>query len=452
MHWIDIILPEPETHQELDTLLNQAAEKTRALEQIQQRDGLDNVSVVKQMAQVGGLLFQAVQAFDPAAFDPDPAKAAWQVPDLGDPEHDRLVGFHLVVGGAWPFLPWTWLHNGLGFLLEKHPIVTSESGSSLPSGTDGRPWMQRCRRAEFLVDDQGASSLAGTLDQLRPEDLTAPEFLFVPGHTDDKVRRMIYREAEAIEGALAATDLGEPLARLRVPQNPVTPVQLKELSLAFQAMHFAGSVSQPASGAENGRNSWLDSMIDDLNAPSETDLEAAMGIEGEVLGVDPITSLLDDVSQRYEQEQLAGGHGYEKNSIEQGAQGMARFSGGSGGDTAQGSSPWLLEDGPVEPESLGKAGGIPPLVYSNSYCALPELGRRFIAAGASTFIGPVAPLFSRPARIFSGYCYQALGEGWCAGAAVWQAALQCRRELSADHPAWLSYGVHGYGSLSLQYL
>ena len=60
--------------------------------------------------------------------------------------------------------------------------------------------------------------------------------------------------------------------------------------------------------------------------------------------------------------------------------------------------------------------------------------------------------FSRPARIFAGYCYKALGEGWCVGAAVWQAGQACRQELGEDHPAWLSYGLQGYGSLALQYL
>ncbi len=95
---------------------------------------------------------------------------------------------------------------------------------------------------------------------------------------------------------------------------------------------------------------------------------------------------------------------------------------------------------------------MPPLVFSNSFCALPELGHRFIHSGASTFIGPVVPLFSRPARIFAGYFYQALGEGWSAGAAVWKAAQDCRAEFGDEHPVWLSYGVQGYGTLALPYL
>ena len=62
------------------------------------------------------------------------------------------------------------------------------------------------------------------------------------------------------------------------------------------------------------------------------------------------------------------------------------------------------------------------------------------------------PLFSRPARIFAGHFYQALGGGWNAGAAVWKAAGACRQEFGKKHPVWLSYGTQGYGSLALPYL
>ena len=62
------------------------------------------------------------------------------------------------------------------------------------------------------------------------------------------------------------------------------------------------------------------------------------------------------------------------------------------------------------------------------------------------------PLFSRPARIFAGYFYQALGAGWGVGAATWRAARDCRAEFGEEHPVWLSYGVQGYGNLALPYL
>ena len=453
MRWIDIILPEPATHRKLDSLMAKASSQLDGLELIQQRDGLDNITVVEQMAKVGRLLFQGVTAVDSEAFHPASVQGGCSVPPLADKEHDELVGYHLVVPPCWTHLPWNWLHNGVGFLLGKNPIVTSGLVSSLPAGALLRPWMQRCRRAEFLVDDEGANNLAGILDQLRPHDQSAPEFLFVPGHTEERIRRMIYREGEAITSALDGTNLARPLAKVQIPHNPITPGQLSGMSLTYQALHFAGPVSYAATGSEEDQPDWMDQLAEDLNAPADGVLESTFGLEGEVLGVDPITSLLDDVCDRYDQEQLAGHHSYQEDALQMGGRNIAGHGQpGEEGNRNGASSPWLLDDGPVEPESLGRAGGVPPLVYSNSYRALPQLGQRFIDAGASTFIGPVVPLFSRPARIFSGYCYQALGEGWCAGAAVWKAAQNCRRELGEEHPAWLSYGVHGYGTLALQYL
>jgi hypothetical protein len=83
---------------------------------------------------------------------------------------------------------------------------------------------------------------------------------------------------------------------------------------------------------------------------------------------------------------------------------------------------------------------------------VPELGSRFVRAGTSTFVGPLVPLYSSPARLYAGHLYRGMGRGWCAGAAAWWAAAECRRQLGSEHPAWLSYGVLGFGSLSLQYL
>lgn len=455
MRWIDIILPEPQTHQKLDSLLEQAVTEGKILEQIQNRDGLDNIHVVDQMAKIGQLLFQGVMSFQPKAFNDDGADVGHPTPGLGDPDHDQLVGFHLVVDSQWPLLPWQWLHNGVGFLLEKHPITCAERGSQLPTGRSSRPWMQRCQRADYLVDEEGGTDLSSTLDQMHPTGASEPEFLFVPGHTDRQIRRMIYREAEAMEMALNHTTLPRPLAKIHIPSDPVTPYQLSSLSLTYQALHFAGPVSQALESSQAGQPDWMDKMIEDLDAPVEDELESTVGLEGEVLGVDPITSLLDDVSDSYEEKQLMGQSSQQgSNALNSGEsqQRSASSPTGSGNESSGGKGNWLLADGPVEPENLGRSLGIPPLVYSNSYCALPQLGRRFIAAGASTFIGPIVPLFSRPARVFSGYCYQALGEGWCAGAAVWKAAQNTRSELGKEHPAWLSYGVHGFGSLALHYL
>jgi hypothetical protein len=450
MRWIDIILPAPGMHQELDTLLDKARTAWQGLAEFQARDGLDNVSVVRHLGLVGETLFKAVTAWNEQAFSPGIDRFGSLVPDLADSEHDQLVGFHLVVSPEREYLPWNCLHNGLEFLLVQHPIVTSALPSAIPTGSETRPWMQRFLRAGFLVDDLGETTLRGTLDQLRPAGLASPEFLFVPGHTSDKIRRMIFREGEAIEAAVKGTTLARPLARFHIPSTPITPGELSGMSLAYQALHFAGPVSHPAAQEELEQPDWMDTLVEDMSGAKERALEDAMGIEGEVLGVDPITSLLDDVEQRFEQTQLAGGYAAASQAQPSGSTGDSRgATSGSGGNSG---SPWLLPDGPIEPEKLGQGGGIPPLVYSNSYQAMPQLGQRFLAAGASTFIGPVIPLFSRPARLFSAYCYEALGDGWCAGAALWRASRSCRQELGKEHPAWLSYAAHGYGSLALQYL
>jgi hypothetical protein len=152
------------------------------------------------------------------------------------------------------------------------------------------------------------------------------------------------------------------------------------------------------------------------------------------VGVDQITAMLDEISERAERPGVRPPrHAF--------------------GSASAGREPsWLLDDGPVAPEQFGHGLGLPPLVFSNSHCALNELGARFHRAGASTVVGPVAPVFSRPARHFAGHFYQALGAGWCAGAAVWSASRALRDDLGAEHPGWLSYGLQGFGSLSLQYL
>jgi hypothetical protein len=274
--------------------------------------------------------------------------------------------------------------------------------------------------------------------------------LFVPGHTDRRLRRLIYREAEVIQGALEIGCHGEVLARMDVEPDPITPSDLCERGFLYQALHFAGPTSLPATPNDARGEYWMNQLIDDTGDLADDAFESRVGLEGEVLGVDPITSLLDDITSRYDL------HGMSE-TVPARSSSQNRQTSGSSGSSGPATPPttrhtWLLEDGPVDPENLGRGGMLPPLVFSNSFCALPELGRRFTRAGASAFVGPVVPLFSRPARIFAGYFYQALGEGWGVGAAVWKAARDCREEFGAGHPAWLSYGVQGYAVLALPYL
>jgi hypothetical protein len=320
--------------------------------------------------------------------------------------------------------------------------------------------MQRLTRACFLVGEGGGTSLQDTIHQLRPVGTSRPEMLFVPGHTDRERRKLIYREAELIEGALEHGFQGETLINLDLPLQPVTPSDLVKQGLQYQAIHFAGPTSKPARASDTFGEYWMNRLIEETTLPDARELDDALGLEGEVLGVDPVTSLLDDIVERYENSPRpldpatvpASGYSSASGGQDEGASGPShpgsvnplsrKTSGGS----------WLLDDGPVHPENLERGGILPPLIFSNSYQDLPALGHRFIRAGASTFVGPLVPLFSRPARTFAGYFYGALGRGWCAGAALWHAAQDCRHDLGAEHPAWLSYGVQGTGQIALQYL
>lgn len=442
MRWFDIILPEPGTDQALDQALCEAAALATGYPQIQARDGLDAAGLVPLMEQVGQRLFAAVTAAVPRAFDRTRRVATLDSPAVGDASHDALVGFHLVVDAAWLGLPWTWLHNGLSFVFEQHPLCASLRPAALPSQPALRPWMQRQVRAGFLVGAGGAQDLRAIRDQLQSPGARLPELLFIPGHSDPQMRRLIYREAESIAEALVGGMAGRPLAQVEVPVDAVTPGLLCDQNVAYQVLHFAGPTSAPARHDDTLGEYWMNRLLEETSFPDDESLAEALGCEGEVLGVDPITSLLDDVCESRDRRaaQATG-------RLQSGRRTDDTGPGGSSGATA-----WLLDDGPVAPEILGRRGQLPPLVFSNSWCAVPELGARFVRAGASTFVGPLVPLFSRPARLYAGHLYAGMGRGWCAGAANWLAAAECRRELGREHPAWLSYGVLGFGSLALQYL
>jgi hypothetical protein len=440
MRWIDIILPEPGTDQALDRGLAEVEALAARFPALQQRDGLDAASLLPLMEQCGRCLFGHLTRAVPRAFDPAGRAATLDLLDLGERDHDALTGFHLVVDGAWLGLPWSWLHNGLNFVLEQHPLCASLRPAALPPAPAQRPWMHRQVRAGFLVGDGGAQNLRAIRDQLLTPDARLPELLFVPGHTDPQMRRLIFREAEVIADALAGGVAGRPLARVEVPSGAVTPGLLCEQNMAYQILHFAGPVSAPARHDDTLGEYWMNRLLEESSFPDDERLAEALGCEGEILGVDPVTALLDNVCEQHDHRSARVAAGL-------------RADAGEGAPSAprRGSS-WLLDDGPVAPETLGRSAQLPPLVFSNSWCAVPELGARFVRAGASTFVGPLVPLFSRPARLYAGHLYAGLGRGWCAGAAAWLAAANCRRELGPEHPAWLSYGVLGFGSLALQYL
>ncbi|MBK7672019.1 MAG: hypothetical protein IPJ24_11690 [bacterium] len=444
MRWYDIILPEPGTDQVLDQSLAEAAALAARFPQVQARDGMDALGLMPLMEETGRCLFTALTRAVPHAFDRSRRAATLDAPAVGETVHDALAGFHLVVDACWLGLPWGWLHNGLNFILEQHPLCASLRPAALPPEQARRPWMQRQVRAGFLVGDGGAQDLRSVRDQLQSPGARLPELLFIPGHTDPRMRRLIYREAEMIAEALGAGVAGRPLARLEVPVDAVTPRHLCDQNVAYQILHFAGPTSAPARHDDTLGEYWMNRLLEEASYADDDQVAEAFGCEGEILGVDPVTSLLDDICENHGRQAAHASAG-----LHAGGNGAAATAGPA---AHGGSAAWLLDDGPVSPEILGQRGQLPPLVFSNSWCAVPELGARFVRAGASTFVGPLVPLYSRPARLYAGHLYAGMGRGWCAGAAAWQAAARCRQELGRGHPAWLSYGVLGFGSLALQYL
>ncbi len=423
MRWIDISLPPTGECPDLDAQLAIARDLQTSLSALQEREGLDSPAVVQAMLVAGQALFAGVTSRDPEAFKPASGRAGGRVPASRRPEVDRLDGYHLVGDATQVGLPWHWLHNGVEFLLARSPICAGIHGSRVPEADPPRLWMQRYSEALF-------AQAAGERGVGAGEPAVTPEILFVPGHGDDAIRRLMFREADAIETSLRGGL--RPLARLRIP-GAVTPGLLAARAMLYQALHFTAPTSQAPEVSHAGENSWLAGLIAGAGVPGAEAIDTMVGMELDVVGVDPVDAVLDHVFERYEQH----------------PEGVARARERGAANVVTAGHAWLLDDGPVLPESLGRDGNLPPLVFSNSYCSLGWLGSRFLAAGASTFVGPAAPIYSRPARRFAAHFYAGLNDGLCAGAAVQQAALALRGELGAEHPGWLTYGLIGYGTLVL---
>ena len=414
MRWIDISLPPTGTCPETDRQLDEARSRTEAIPDLQEKQGLDNPAVTVAMERIGRLLFSAVTAHDSEAFCPDPERPGTPNPsdDLDFDQH--RLGYHLVADQHQGGLPWHWLHNGVEFLLEKYGISVAKHGSRVPEINPPRIWMQH--HSDALFDHET------TADIQRHR----PEILFVPGHGRDEIRRLMFREAEGIDAALAA--LAPPRGRLRIP-GAVTPGLLAARAMLYQALHFAAPTSQPPEVSGAGENRWLAGLMAAAGQPDATTVDELVGQDLEILGVDPVEVALDHALETYQRR-------------------GAPVAVASGATSSTGSA-WLLDDGPVSPEHLGRDGCLPPLVFSNSWCSLHWLGQRFLDAGASTFVGTAIPLFSRPARLFAALYYGFLGDQHDAGAAHRQAALALREKLGPEHPAWLAYGIQGYGALRL---
>lgn len=412
MRWIDIELPSATTCPESDRLLDETCALVESIPHRQAQDGLDTPAIAALIEQAGRLLFSGVTAGQTDAFRPDRDR-----PGATTPGHSDRIGYHIVAPPNRQGLPWHWLHNGVNFLLEKHPVVVATHGSRVPEIDPPRLWMQR--HSDALFEPESGEST----------DRARPEILFVPGHTKEEVRRLIFREAEGIDDALAAT--GQPSARLRIP-GAVTPGLLAARAMLYQALHFAAPTSQPPEVSQAGENRWLAGLMAAAGQPAPETVDELVGLDLDVIGVDPVEAVLDEAAERYAHRGVAAHAGARR-----------------AGTTGVSENSWLLADGPVLPEHLGRSGCLPPLVFANSWCSLNWLGQRFLAAGASAFLGTAIPLFSRPARLYAALFYEALARNHCVGAAHRQSALALRERLGATHPAWLAYGIQGYGTLRL---
>ncbi|MBD3221993.1 hypothetical protein GF314_12210 [bacterium] len=414
MRWIDIVLPPRGTCQETDRRLDEARALVDGIPALQDRHGLDAPAVTGEVERIGRLLFQAVTAHQAGAFRDDPHRDGATTPGKID-----RVGYHIVAADDRVGLPWQWLHSGMGYLIERSPIASADHGSHPTNADPMRVWMHR--QQDALLDP----------DHVGHDDRTQPEILFVPGHGKDEIRRLMFREAEGIDHALA--ELPAAAARLRIP-GAVTPGLLAARAMLYQVLHFAAPTSQPPEVSQAGENRWLAGLMAAAGEPgADPDVvDDMVGLEKEILGVDPVEAALDQALESYVHRGAA---------VPAGAGSPVRTTAGDG---------WLLDDGPIAPEHLGRDGCLPPLVFSNSWCSLHWLGQRFTRAGASAFVGTSMPLFSRPARLFAGLFYGALGRGRCAGEAHREAALALRERLGPEHPAWLAHGVQGYATLRLE--
>ena len=174
MRWIDIILPEPETHQELDSLLAEAVVQLEDLEASSAATAWTTSPWSARWPWWADCSFRAVIAVDPQAFDPEDDRTGSQVPLLDDPAARQSRGLspgHRP-GLALPALDLAAQRRGIPAGKAPHRHLRHCS-SRLPRAAPA-PWMQRFQRAEFLVDDDGSDTLTGTLNQLLPPDQASP--------------------------------------------------------------------------------------------------------------------------------------------------------------------------------------------------------------------------------------------------------------------------------------
>ena len=428
MWWLDINL-RTETREAVAALLTRAAERYRDLELLQKRVGSDSPLVLGALEDIGQLLFRAVSGIDPAAFSPQRTEGTTRCPGHGRDGTREAIGYHLVVDPSDLALPWTALHNGVRFLIERHPICAATHGSRPASEPPlARPWMLRWHENAVTEDCLGPAAIGELVERFRPEPCAEPGVRFLGGWPGYGPHRL--HEREQIADALETTVDGRRLARLDVPTGAPTPAEIVRAAHAYKAIHYAGTTSIAAAGRrvrQPGLNWDTPVPAPALEIPDEDDLE--------VVGVDPVTSLLDQISAKAEAGRLSRAPLDDQRT-----------------PVAAEAGAWQMEDGVLSPEDFAAAGVAPELVFANHRLGLTSLGARFLAAGASACVGPQLALASERATDFASAFYREMARGLSAGEALRGAALACRAVWGGHHPGWLAYGIVGHGALALQYL
>jgi hypothetical protein len=383
------------------------------------------------LEEIGQLLFRAVRAADVAAFAPDRTDGVTRAPEpVGAYTGNGGPGYHLVVDDDQLDLPWTALHNGIHFLIEHSPICAATSGSR-PDACHAAPaWVRRWEADAFTETALGPASIGELVRRFRPEACAEPAILFLDGQGGDAGSAHGRRERDMVGGALETRSDGQRLARLETPTGALTPAALTTSCHGFQGFHFSSATAVAPAGPDRPHELPARDLL-----PSAADALLEDPTEFEVVGVDSITSLLDQINEKAEQGRLAPWT----------PRGTAQA-------VIEAAPCWQLDDGPIRPEDLARGRAAPPLVFSNSYLSLQSLGARFLAAGTSVFVGPQMAVAPDRASEFAAEFYHALAQGGAAAESLRQAALVCRQRWGSHHPGWLAYGIMGSGTLALQYL
>jgi hypothetical protein len=421
MRWIDIDLSNGHSNQDTRDLLERAAAISGDLCRMQEEQGHDSPYIMRALENIGLNLFHACQSISPDAFLPTEDRKGTIDPAISDLESSSAsVGYHIIVDHPYLLLPWSSLHNGVNFIIEQFPVCVAQTPSD-HAARAGTSWARRREEIAFTQQALGPVSLDEIIARMRPEDCAAPEILYLGQNRSQN------SEGPLLADSLNSTSHGR-LASFCVQPTPPTPAGIIKSGLRYQGFHFSDNTMQ--ADAMSAAGDFSSVWVTDEDEGPLADI-----MEKDVVGVDQITSLLDDINERCET-----GRNYRQQPT------------GAVQATLERAACWQTEDGPLRPEDLAFHQATPPLVFSNSYCSLTRLGQRFLECGADVFIGPVGQVPAQTAQTFASSYYYHLGKGISAAEAFRLSALDLRAQQGEWNPLWLMYGIIGHGSLALQYL